>query len=210
VGTILFEMLTKEPPFNGANHIQLLSNIEKHDAVRGGVGGGGVVVVVGLTLSWAKAACTATLCCRHRCWFCPLPWCPLTWCVAVPRHSAASPTAAPPPTHTHAHPSPAVVLPHLPQVLPSWVQASPECRTFLSHLLRRNPLMRISFQEFAASPFLTAPDSDTEGEPELEPVTPGVRPETHGRHGTRPASPGSALSPPPPPWPPQPLPCVHV
>jgi hypothetical protein len=26
-------MLTKEPPFNGANHIQLLSNIEKHEAV---------------------------------------------------------------------------------------------------------------------------------------------------------------------------------
>ena len=84
VGTILFEMLTKEPPFNGGNHIQLLSNIEKHDAV-----------------------------------------------------------------------------------LPPWVEASVECRTFLQQLLRRNPLMRMSFQEFFASPFLQADDSAAEGVAEL-------------------------------------------
>ncbi|MEW5296785.1 MAG: hypothetical protein WDW36_000039 [Sanguina aurantia] len=32
VGTILFELLSGKPPFNGANHIQLLQNIERGDA----------------------------------------------------------------------------------------------------------------------------------------------------------------------------------
>ncbi|EFJ50438.1 hypothetical protein VOLCADRAFT_58372, partial [Volvox carteri f. nagariensis] len=33
VGTILFELLTGKPPFNGANHLQLIQNIERGDAV---------------------------------------------------------------------------------------------------------------------------------------------------------------------------------
>jgi serine/threonine protein kinase len=33
VGAILFEMLTKRPPFTGANHLELLANIERRDAV---------------------------------------------------------------------------------------------------------------------------------------------------------------------------------
>lgn len=31
MGTILFEMLTKRPPFNGTNHIHLLANIERQE-----------------------------------------------------------------------------------------------------------------------------------------------------------------------------------
>ncbi|PNH09468.1 Serine/threonine-protein kinase atg1 [Tetrabaena socialis] len=33
VGTILFELLAGKPPFNGANHLQLVQNIERGDAV---------------------------------------------------------------------------------------------------------------------------------------------------------------------------------
>ncbi|GIL66257.1 hypothetical protein Vafri_19869 [Volvox africanus] len=33
VGTILFELLTGKPPFNGVNHLQLIQNIERGDAV---------------------------------------------------------------------------------------------------------------------------------------------------------------------------------
>ncbi len=61
------------------------------------------------------------------------------------------------------------------QVLPAWVRASPECRTFLGLLLRRNPLMRISFQEFFASPFLTAPEVELEGDGDLGPPMSAVR-----------------------------------
>lgn len=32
IGTILFELLAGKPPFNGANHVQLLRNIERNDA----------------------------------------------------------------------------------------------------------------------------------------------------------------------------------
>lgn len=32
IGTILFELLTGKPPFNGANHMQLLRNIERSEA----------------------------------------------------------------------------------------------------------------------------------------------------------------------------------
>lgn len=32
IGTILFELLVGKPPFNGANHMQLLRNIERNDA----------------------------------------------------------------------------------------------------------------------------------------------------------------------------------
>lgn len=33
IGTILFELLVGKPPFNGANHLQLLRNIERGEAV---------------------------------------------------------------------------------------------------------------------------------------------------------------------------------
>lgn len=33
MGAILFELLTKQPPFTGGNHLELLANIERHEAV---------------------------------------------------------------------------------------------------------------------------------------------------------------------------------
>lgn len=32
VGAILYELLTKKPPFTGSNHLELLANIERHEA----------------------------------------------------------------------------------------------------------------------------------------------------------------------------------
>lgn len=74
IGTILFELLVGKPPYNGANHIQLLRNIEAAEA-------------------------------------------------RLPDHVAA--------------------------------RLSPACKGLLGRLLQRNPVERITFEEFFTHPFLT-------------------------------------------------------
>lgn len=74
IGTILFELLVGKPPYNGANHIQLLRNIEASEA-------------------------------------------------RLPEHIAS--------------------------------RLSPACRGLLGRLLQRNPVERITFEEFFSHPFLT-------------------------------------------------------
>lgn len=83
VGAILFELLTGKPPFNGANHLQLLQNIERGE-------GGRLPVGVAASLS-------------------------------------------------------------------------PSCKQLLQQLLRRNPLERISYEEFFTHPFLHANSLPTPG-----------------------------------------------
>lgn len=74
IGTILFELLVGKPPFNGANHMQLLRNIERNEA-------------------------------------------------KLPDHVAA--------------------------------RLSGPCKSLLGRLLQRNPVERISFEEFFTHPFLS-------------------------------------------------------
>lgn len=73
IGTILYELLVGKPPYNGANHIQLLRNIEKAEA-------------------------------------------------RLPDHIAA--------------------------------RLSPSCKSLLGRLLQRNPVERMTFEEFFTHPFL--------------------------------------------------------
>ncbi|KAK9821598.1 hypothetical protein WJX81_003954 [Elliptochloris bilobata] len=82
IGTILFELVVGKPPFNGANHVQLLRNIERAEA-------------------------------------------------ALPAPVAAA--------------------------------LSPRCRALLHGLLRRNPLERISFEEFFLHAFLAGSEAPPAG-----------------------------------------------
>lgn len=88
IGTILFELLAGKPPFNGANHVQLLRNIERNDA-------------------------------------------------KLPDHVAA--------------------------------RLSAPCKSLLGRLLQRNPVERISFEEFFSHPFLTG-DAGRDDEKHLQPA----------------------------------------